>query len=175
MFPRDFFHHCPRCGGPSPATPTGRQFACAACGFLYFFNPAVAVGAFVRRADGCLLWLQRARDPARGKLGLPGGFIDLGESAEAALAREIREEVGLAVRSAQFLCSQPNEYLYQDVTYPVLDLFFVAQVDNLETAAPLEEVERLVWLTPDETDPDQIAFSSVRAALEFLKQQGACG
>jgi ADP-ribose pyrophosphatase YjhB (NUDIX family) len=139
---------------------------CQACAFTLFFNPASAVGAFVVRPDGQMLWLQRAREPGRGKLGLAGGFIDIGETAEEALARELDEEVGLTIRTWRFLCSAPNDYAYADVCYPVCDLFFEVQVDSSDVVRSDEsEVAGWVWLPPEEVRPDQIAFKSVRAAF----------
>lgn len=165
MKPTEFFRHCPRCGAPS-AVAGVNPFRCGACGLLYFLNPAVAVGGFLHDGDGRVLFLRRAKEPARGRLGLPGGFIDFGETAEAALRREVREEVELEIGRARFLCSQPNEYVYDGVTYPVLDLFFVAAVNGAGTTASPEEVAALYWRKPVEIRPEEIAFSSVRAALK---------
>ncbi len=95
MFPREFFHHCPRCGSKRADLPADNSFRCAACGFLYYFNPAIAVAGFVSGPAGLVLFIRRAKEPARGKLALPGGFVDYDETAEEALGRETREEVNL--------------------------------------------------------------------------------
>jgi ADP-ribose pyrophosphatase YjhB (NUDIX family)/ribosomal protein L37E len=171
MHPSAFFQYCPRCGVKAVAVGAN-PFHCAACGWLYFLNPAVAVGGFLRDNGGRVLFLQRAKDPAKGKLGLPGGFVDIGESAEAALRREVREEVGLELGSARFVCSQPNEYTFRDVTYPVLDLFFGAEAPGVGTAVSVEEVAGLCWREPAGVKPEEIAFPSVRAALRVWLGQG---
>lgn len=165
MEPKAHFHFCPRCGARLVEPPADNRLQCSACGLLLFFNPAVSVGAFVFRLDGAMLWLRRAKEPRRGKLGLPGGFIDFNETAEEALQRETREEVGIAVHDAKFILSLPNRYEFRGVTYPVLDLFFTARAVNPERAKPLEEVSELLWIQPEAVGLDDIAFVSVREAL----------
>jgi ADP-ribose pyrophosphatase YjhB (NUDIX family) len=56
----------------------------------------VGVGAVIFRKERVLL-VQRGREPAFGKWSLPGGLVELGESLEEAVRREVREEVGLKV------------------------------------------------------------------------------
>lgn len=149
----------------------GQPLRCAGCDFTLFFNPAVAVGAFVLRPDGKMLWLRRAKEPGRGMLGLAGGFIDIGEPAEEALVRELHEEVGLALASWRFVCSLPNDYDYAGVRYPVCDLFFEVRVEASEVAhAEAAEVAGWLWLRSEEVEPAQIAFKSVRTA--FAKWRG---
>jgi ADP-ribose pyrophosphatase YjhB (NUDIX family) len=164
MLPRECFRHCPRCGAPQTTSAATNPFVCAACGFRYFFNPTVAVAVFVRRSDGRVLFIRRAKDPGRGRLAPPGGFIDIGETAEIAATREVREEVGLEIHDLTFLCSEPNEYLYAGVTYPVLDFFFTARAAGAETASP-EEVESCSWLDPLGVAPTDMAFPSMQRAL----------
>ena len=126
------FAYCGQCGARAGEQTArwGGPFRCEACGFTLFFNAAGAVAAIIRRADGRALFVRRAKDPAKGKLGMPGGFIDPGENAEEALAREVREEVGLEIRDARYLSSHANEYDYAGVRYHTVDLFFVATVDD---------------------------------------------
>ena len=164
MKPSEHFHHCPRCGlAQSP--PAGNVFTCAGCGFTLHFSAANAAAVFVERDDRRVLLVRRAKDPARGKLAPPGGFVDIGETAEDAARREIREEVGLELRHLRVLCSQPNSYFYKDVTYPVLDLFFTAQAVDADRARALDDVESLCWIEPERIDPGEIAFASMRTAL----------
>ncbi|MDP1875942.1 MAG: NUDIX domain-containing protein [Actinomycetota bacterium] len=54
------------------------------------------VGAVVLDGDGRLLLVRRANPPAQGLWSIPGGRVEEGESAEAAVVRELREETGLA-------------------------------------------------------------------------------
>lgn len=165
MTPAQAHHHCPRCGAKQSAPPAGNVFTCAACGFRLFFNPAVAIAVFIRREDGRALFIHRAKDPGKGRLAPPGGFIDLGETAEDAARREIREEVGLELADLRFLCSQPNTYHYAEVTYPVLDFFFTARALNAQAAAALEDVAKFEWLDPLAVPAEQMAFPSMQAAL----------
>jgi ADP-ribose pyrophosphatase YjhB (NUDIX family) len=60
-------------------------------------------GAVVTDADGRLLLIQRANDPARGRWSVPGGRVEPGETSEAAAAREVREETGLHVSVGRLL------------------------------------------------------------------------
>lgn len=56
------------------------------------------VGAIIRDGTGRVLLVRRANEPGRGLWSLPGGRIEPGESEEAAVVREVREETGLVVR-----------------------------------------------------------------------------
>ena len=59
-------------------------------------RPIVAVGAVI--IDGArVLLIKRANEPSKGEWSLPGGAVEIGESLEAALAREVREETCLDV------------------------------------------------------------------------------
>jgi ADP-ribose pyrophosphatase YjhB (NUDIX family) len=163
--PASLFQFCPRCGRPRATDHPVQPFQCEACGFHYYFNPCLAVAAILLGPDDRALFIRRAKDPARGKLAVPGGFVDIGETAEAALRREIKEEVNLEVGPLEFLCSAPNEYLYAGVNYPVLDLAFVCRAVSITPIAALDGVESFCWLNPAEVDSAQIAFPSIRAAV----------
>jgi 8-oxo-dGTP diphosphatase len=62
----------------------------------YPTRPYLAVSAAIFR-DGRVLIVRRARPPARGLYTLPGGGVELGETLEEAIIREVREETGLAI------------------------------------------------------------------------------
>lgn len=59
-------------------------------------RPIVAVGAVILDGDRVLL-IQRGQEPLRGEWSLPGGAVEIGETLEAAVAREVREETSLDV------------------------------------------------------------------------------
>jgi len=163
------FRFCPRCGAPSETEPREdtNEFRCGRCALRYFFNPTVAVAVFVTRHDGRTLFIRRAREPAKGRLAPPGGFIDIGETAENAARRELREEVGLDIRNVEFLCSHPNSYVFAEVTYPVVDLFFTAEAVDASATADAREVSECLWLDPLEVAAGELAFPSMRHAMEI--------
>jgi mutator protein MutT len=59
-------------------------------------RPIVGVGAIVVDGDAVLI-VQRGREPLKGQWSLPGGAVELGETLDAAIGREVREETGLVV------------------------------------------------------------------------------
>lgn len=166
----EHFSHCPRCGATGAGARPANPFRCRSCEFVLYFNAASAVAAFVVREDGRVLYVRRAKDPAKGQLGMPGGFVDEGETAEGALRREVLEEVGLELRTLRYLCSHPNEYPYRDVRYHTLDLFFVAAAVDPSRARSLDAVAATEWLDPATIPPADIAFDSMRRALaDYLR------
>lgn len=149
-----------------------QPLACAACGFTFYMNTTCATAAFLRRPDGMVLFIRRSKEPAQGKLAIPGGFIDEGETAEDGLRREFMEEVGLHIEDIDFLCSHPNQYLYMGVTYPVLDFFFTALASGEEKPEALDAVESYCWLDPQAVAAVEIAFPSMVYALRVYLERG---
>ena len=167
----DVFQFCPRCGLASEATGTN-PFRCSGCDYTHFFSPCVAVAGVIVDEQKRVLFLRRQRDPKKGMLGLPGGFVDAGESVEDALRREVLEEMNLQVRSIAFLASYPNQYEYKGVILPVTDVFFTCEVETLDTIAP-EKSEVASWhfCHPCEATLSEMAFESNRRAVQAYLDQ----
>lgn len=161
---------CVKCAQPSLVKQGEKAFRCNSCDFVYFHNVAAAVcGVIV--CDGKILLVERAQQPCKGKLDLPGGFVDYNESNEQALKRELWEELQLPVGNMQYLFSYPNEYLYKNVLYSTLDSFFEIILD-IKPALVLQqqEVSRYLWLDLSSVDSQQLAFASGQHGLaEYLR------
>lgn len=171
MHPSRFFRYCPRCGRAQTPPEGNAPFLCSGCGFRYYFNAGAAVAAFVTRPDGKWLFIRRAKDPGMGLLAPPGGFVAIGETAETAVERELKEEVGVQLQDVQFLCSNPNFYPYGGITYPTLDLFFTANLAEGSKAEALDEVASLAWYSASEVGATDLAFDSMRAAWILLRER----
>ena len=119
-----FFKFCPSCASTDFTFPENRRFLCNICGFTYYHNIAAAV-AIVFTFEDKILFAVRNIDPDKGKLDLPGGFIDPNETAETAACREIEEELGIAIQpqDLRYITTSPNNYLYKNVPYRTLDIF----------------------------------------------------
>jgi ADP-ribose pyrophosphatase YjhB (NUDIX family) len=161
--PIDIFQYCPRCGEKRSNEQLGKNpLHCSSCNFTWFFNPTCAAGIFLFRDDGKSLLIRRAKDPRKGTLAIPGGFIDAGESAEVGLRREVIEEVGLEVHDLKFVCSCPNRYEYKGITYDVCDFIFTGTTTNIESAKPLDGVLQIEWHHLEDVNENDIAFPSIR-------------
>ncbi len=163
------FRFCPGCGVSGGEWKNGREFGCPSCGYRFFQNVAAACGVLIGH-EGRFLFLVRAKDPARGLLGLPGGFVDPGEGVEQALAREVGEEISGAVGPLTFLASFPNRYPFSGVEYHTCDLYFRAPLacpPSVLRGDP-DEVSGLLWLRPEEVDHDRLAFASLKALWASL-------
>jgi NAD+ diphosphatase len=177
MLPLTGFVYCPRCGRPDLENQGQKAARCRACGFVFYHNAAAAAAAIIETAAGVLL-VRRNREPQRGKLDLPGGFVEYGESAEDAVLREVREELGLEIQIRGYIGSYPNRYPYRDVTYFTTDMVYTASPAGAQSdlgaiqdgGTDLEEVGEVIVMDPLAIDLETIAFLSMRRALEdYLK------
>ncbi|MFY9769471.1 MAG: NUDIX hydrolase [Xanthobacteraceae bacterium] len=116
----------------------------------YPTRPYLAVSAAIFR-DGRVLIVRRARPPAHGLYTLPGGGVELGETLEQAIIREVREETGLAITPLALVGFR--EALARDAAGRVERHFvilpFAARWIAGEVALS-EELAEAHWRKPDE-------------------------
>jgi 8-oxo-dGTP diphosphatase len=119
-------------------------------GRSYPSRPVLAVSAAIIR-DGKVLIVRRARPPARGVCTLPGGGVEVGETLHEAVAREVREETGLAVEPVALAGYREAIARDQDgrVERHFVILPFAARWIAGEPALN-EELSEAKWLRPSE-------------------------
>jgi NAD+ diphosphatase len=166
------FRYCPKCGAAGLRLHTAKLFKCGSCGFEFFLNTATAVAGVITDRRGNLLVTVRAREPGKGTWDLPGGFADPGESAEEALKREAKEELGLDVLSARYFCSAPSTYEYKGVTYEVVDLAYICEVEDASKAKAMDDVQSVLFLSPAEIDFGKFGGSSTRDIVSHWVSKG---
>lgn len=163
-----FFKFCPSCASTDFTFPENRRFLCNACGFTYYHNIAAAV-AIVFTFEDKILFAVRNIDPDKGKLDLPGGFIDPNETAETAACREIEEELGIAIQpqDLRYITTSPNNYLYKNVPYRTLDIFYECALPSEVIKIKAEdEIQELIWVQRSQIDLTKIGFISIRNVIE---------
>lgn len=163
------FLHCPRCASKDIASHEGKAIKCPDCGFLYFHNCASAV-AGILEYEGKIILGVRERDPLKGMLDLPGGFVDYNESLEQALSREIQEELNLEPSQLTYFNSSHNEYKYHGVNYFCNVAFFRCRQETLEGIRAGDDFVDFQLFDPAEIPLDQIAFNSVKETLALYQQ-----
>lgn len=109
---------------------------------------------------------RRAKEPAKGTLDLPGGFVDMHETGEEGVAREVKEETGFEVQHATYLFSLPNIYPYSGFEVHTLDMFFLCEVNDTNAPEAHDDVAETFFLPLEKIDSQQFGLSSVRRGIE---------
>jgi ADP-ribose pyrophosphatase YjhB (NUDIX family) len=143
--------HCSYCGHPFEADqPWPRR--CVNCQKVSYINP-LPVAVILLPVDGGLLTVRRGIEPRRGWLALPGGFINLGESWQAAAARELYEETGINVAPQEI--EQFRVLSAPDGTLLVFGLAKAKIAAELPSFEPSDEATEQVIIKA----PTELAFS----------------
>lgn len=125
------------------------------CDFMareYPERPVVGVGAVIVR-DGKALIVKRAHEPRKGEWSLPGGHLDLGESLEDAVRREVKEETGLDVTLGPVIETFDRVHRDADgrVRYHFVIIDYICWSDAGEAVAG-SDAEAVAWVTADEIE-----------------------
>ncbi len=172
MHPLEKFGYCPICGSKHFVEKNEKSKKCENCNFEYYLNPSAATAAFILNANRELLVLTRKKEPAKGTFDLPGGFIDIGETGEEGIMREVKEETGLEVIEAKYLFSFPNVYLYSGFNVHTLDLFFLCTVKDFENIKADDDAASWQWIKLDDIHTELFGMRSIRQALlRFLNME----
>jgi ADP-ribose pyrophosphatase YjhB (NUDIX family) len=164
----EFFTHCPACGSSLFILNNEKSKRCLDCGFVYYMNPSAAVAAFILNEEGELLVCRRGKEPEKGTWDLPGGFVDGNETAEAAMKREIKEELQVKTTEVFFLFSLPNLYVYSGLTIPTLDMFFACRLENTINMKASDDVEACFFVPLNELKPELFGLISIKKAVRMF-------
>lgn len=129
---------CPRCGSATALYRAGWARRCTGCGTEHFprTDPVVIMLA---EYDGRVLLGRQSRFPP-GSYSALAGFVEVGESVEEAVARELFEEAGVRTTGVRYLCSQPWPFPSQ------LMIACVATVDSDALNLDTNELEAAIWV-----------------------------
>lgn len=116
-----------------------------------------------------LLIATRANDPAKGTLDLPGGFVDMYETGEEAVVREVKEETNLEVTDIHYLFSIVNIYNYSNFEVHTLDLVYKCEVKSTENMKAEDDVSKLEFKKISDLNPLEFGLDSVRKVITKIQ------
>ncbi|MDD2799125.1 MAG: NUDIX domain-containing protein [Bacteroidales bacterium] len=171
LHPFHQFAFCPKCGSNLFIVNNEKSKKCESCGFVFYFNISAAVAVFILNHKNELLVCRRAHEPAKGTLDLPGGFVDMEESAEEAVLREVEEETGLKLSNIEYQFSLPNKYIYSDFEVQTLDLFYRTSIDGTNGISAHDDVAEVLFIPIDQLNPLDFGLHSIRIAISRFQQE----
>lgn len=150
--------YCGKCGVRTVRSRIERAIICPECGHIYYprISPVVIIAIVDPASDRILLTMYNKRKKPR-RHSLVAGFVEIGETLEDAVRREIMEEVGLKVKNIRYCESQPWPFSSS------LIAGFFADVDG-DSAVHLntdgkDELAEAIWVHRDEIEVEDHAVS----------------
>jgi NAD+ diphosphatase len=150
--------YCGRCATPTERVGSDRCVRCPACDLLAYPRITPAIIVLVRRGDEALL-AHNARAPD-GWFSTLAGFVEIGESLEDTLAREVREEVGVEVRGIRYFGSQPWPFPHS------LMVGFTADYAGGDIRVDGVEIVEARWFRADALPPVPPRLSIARQLID---------
>lgn len=149
---------CGKCGSVTRDSETERALVCTKCGYTEYPKISPAIIVAIRHGEKLLLARNVSSPPD--KFALIAGFVEVGESFEQTVRREVMEEVGIKVKNIRYYKSQP--WSFSDSVM----IGFTAELDGEDETLFLQESElaEARWFTRDEV-PAPTSFASIGSEL----------
>lgn len=160
--------YCGRCGHRTEDSKKERALVCPHCGQTEY--PKISPAVIVAITNGDKVVMSRYRvssNPYRG-YALIAGFVEIGETFEDTVRREVMEEVGLKVKNIRYYKSQP--WAFSDTEM----IGFFAELDGDDDTIVLQEDElsEAGWFTKEEI-PDETVMNSIGSELKMVFKYGS--
>lgn len=142
---------------------------CNNCKQEYYDNPRACAELVLYNSKGEILICERAFEPHKGALDLPGGFMEASESIEEAMYREISEELSLEksdISSPVYVTSWPYRYPWGKETYDVITFTFTAQLLTDKHLHPTDDVASLSWMKPDDIPVNKLSVPVIKDIID---------
>ncbi len=138
---------------------------------MNYRNPTPTVDIILQR-DSKVLMIRRKKDPFKGQLALPGGFVNEGETVEDAMKREAVEETSFEVEPFDILgvYSDPK----RDPRKHVMTVVFVGIIVGGSAKAG-DDAASIEWSEPGEVEKQQIAFDHATILRDYRKWKESGG
>lgn len=159
----DTHRYCGRCAAPFERKNDERAVICPSCGNIDYprISPCVIVGII----DGDRILLTKYASSYK-RYALVAGFVEIGETLEAAIRREVMEEVGLKVKNIRYYKSQPWAF-----SSSLLAGFF-ADLDGDDTITmDTKELSEAVWIHRDELPTNDSSLSLTWNMIETFRNR----
>ncbi|MGE5620463.1 MAG: NUDIX hydrolase [Sphingomonadaceae bacterium] len=153
--------YCAECGGilveQVPPGDDRNRLVCPSCGQISYTNPKVVVGT-LPIVDSKVLLLRRGIEPRYGFWTYPGGFLEMGETAEEGACREAREELGVEVGRLRL------HGVYSHPEAGIVTVVYLADLTEGEPKPTSEAIE-VAFFGREEIPWDELAFPTTLSAL----------
>jgi NAD+ diphosphatase len=154
---------CGRCAAPLRLKGSEWAKECPACGRLIYPNPFPAIITLVQRDDQILL--ARSHRYPTGRYSVLAGFVEVGESLETAVRREIREETGIEVADIRYFGSQPWPFPNS------LMIAFACRYASGDICLEEAEIADAQWFTADNLPDIPPPLSIARQLIDWFVAQ----
>jgi mutator protein MutT len=171
MHPLHQFKFCPKCGSDRFVENNFKSKRCENCCFVYYFNPSSSTIAIIINEKNELLVATRAHEPSKDTLDLPGGFVDMNETGEEAVIREVKEETNLDVSDVKYLFSIPNTYIYSGFEVHTLDLVYLCKTGSTRNLKAEDDVAKLQFIKIQDLDPELFGLHSVKEVIKEISNR----
>jgi len=135
----------------------------------HYKNPTPTVDAIIQK-DSQILLVKRKKEPFKGYLVLPGGFVNEGERVEDAAKREIKEETSLDIELIDILgvYSEPK----RDPRGHIMSTVFIGKIskssDKVDAMAQ-DDAAAIEWLNLEEVDNARFGFDHKKIILDYIR------
>jgi 8-oxo-dGTP diphosphatase len=109
-------------------------------------TPALVTDCVAFDPQHRVLLVRRKSDPFAGCYALPGGFVNIGETVEAACRREVREETGLAIDETQLQLVDVYSNHRKDPRGHSVSVAYTVMVDRPSTPRAGSDAQRAEWI-----------------------------
>ena len=168
------FRYCPACGTELDSPDPDGGGRCPNCERSWYRNSSPTVGAAIVH-DGRALATVRGREPEKGRLDVPGGFLGPGEHPLDGLRREVKEELDVDVDATVEDCISMAIHRYGSEGDFVLALGFRATVSGGPAMAELtgsDDVAEVRWVSAQELEDLDFAWPHDRELLRKALTDG---